>query len=103
MTMLKLGVIVEVYLNMRIKNSSDDDNEMDGLSLLSKEDPDELIDYESKKHYGVLIPISECLGFIRIINETATETIQSYIKSSKKRTSPKQENFLSKLTEEVCY
>ncbi|ORX51809.1 hypothetical protein BCR36DRAFT_287386 [Piromyces finnis] len=101
MNLLKLGMIVEVYLNIRIKNNSDEEFNNDGdLSLLSNDDTE---DYESKKYYGILIPLTECFGFIRIINSQAAETIQSYIRSMKKRTSPKQENIFKHLSEDDLF
>jgi len=55
--MLKLGLLIEVYMNERIG----DENQIDSN--------DDDIDYESKKYYGIMIPLSECLGFIRIVNK----------------------------------
>jgi len=57
MKMLKLGLLIEVYMNERIG----DENQIDSN--------DDDIDYESKKYYGIMIPLSECLGFIRIVNK----------------------------------
>lgn len=89
--LLKLGLIVEFYIDQEI-NEDDDD-----MAILDN-DPN---DVESKKYYGILIPISEYLGFIRLLNDDATSIVQSYIKSSRTRKQKMNENFLSNLTEEV--
>jgi len=64
---------------------------------------DDDIDYESKKYYGIMIPLSECLGFIRIVNKEANTTIQSYIRDSKKKNGKKNDDFLSKLTDDDLF
>jgi len=92
MKMLKLGLIIEVFMNERIG----DENQMD-------DDDDDDIDYESKKYYGIMIPLSEYLGFIRIINKEANSAIQSYIRDSKKKNGKKNDDFLSKLTNDVNF
>eukprot|EP00833_Pecoramyces_ruminatium_P010305 jgi/Orpsp1_1/1184337/evm.model.c7180000089136.1 len=91
--LLKLGLIVEFYIDQEI-NEDDDD-----MAILDN-DPN---DVESKKYYGILIPISEYLGFIRLLNDDATSIVQSYIKSSRTRKQKMNENFLSNLTEEDLY
>ncbi|ORX64817.1 hypothetical protein BCR32DRAFT_250928 [Anaeromyces robustus] len=90
--LLKLGIIIEIYLN--INDNVNPNNNID----------EDVIDIDAddyKKYYGILIPLSECLGFIRILNDEATKEIQSYIRCSKKQHTNKNDHFLSKLTEEV--
>jgi len=90
--LLKLGILIEVYMNEKVLEDSTLDNDHK-----NKDD----INYESKKHYGIMIPLSECLGFVRILNKDANIAIQSYIRDSKKKNSKKIDNFLSKLTNDV--
>ena len=92
MKLLKLGMIIEIYIN-HTKHEDENEDEDADISIINE--------IECKKYYGILIPLSEYLGFIRVLNDDATATIQSYIRSSKRSRMADKESFLSNLTEEV--